>query len=352
MKAPTHVNCVDFLQRLVQTEALPGSEAQLAQVMSTELEALGFLDVHTDEVGNVLGRAPGRGSAPGLFFNTHLDHVDVGDQACWPHPPFAGHIEHKVLFGRGAVDIKGPLAAQVYGAAAVLKEPAAGDVWVTAVVQEEVGGVGARHLAPKLHQISGCQEDLGPIVIVGEPSSNQVRRGHRGRIEIVVSFYGLSAHASVPHRARNPLFPHAVFMTLIEQLQLEEHPELGPSTFAPTLLRTDQTSANVIPAEVHQTIDIRTVPGQDPELTRTKLLALAEEACAADQRTSDLRTSKDRGSQACTCKVEIPTYPQMTYTGLSKPIPASNPNLSTPARSRRSANGRSSGRSTGRYSRF
>ncbi len=320
MKAPTQANCVEFLKRLVQTESLPGHEGAIAQVMSKELEELGFADIHIDEVGNVLARAPGAGRAPGLFFNTHLDHVDVGDQTRWPHPPFAAHFEGDILFGRGTVDIKGPLAAQVYGAAALLKAPAAGDVWVTAVVQEEIGGVGARHLAPRLKALSGGASDQPPIVIVGEPSSNQVRRGHRGRIELMISFFGRSAHASVPHRARNPLYPYGRFMNLLGRLPLDDHDELGPSTLAPTLLETDQTSANVIPAEVHQTIDIRTVPGQDAEQARAGLLELATLACNSVEE-------HDR----CTCQVEIPTYPRQTYTGLSRPIPASNPTYLLPS---------------------
>lgn len=315
MPGPT--SCVDFLQRLIRIRALPGAEGDLALEVANELTSLGFRDVHRDAVGNVLGRAPGRGQAPGLVFNTHLDHVDVGDQEQWPHPPYSGFSDGSRVHGRGAVDIKGPLAAQVHAAARLIDDPGPGDVWVTAVVQEEIGGVGARELAPRLTELS---RDVRPVVIVGEPSSNQIRRGHRGRVEVTACFFGRSAHASVPQRGANPIPCHARFIRALDRLELAGHPSLGPSTLAPTLLSIDQTSANVIPAEVHQVLDIRTVPGQDlPQLLEQlgNLASEAVEETRTEMTGDDLRPLRSR--------IEITVVPQVTYTGLERPIPADNP---------------------------
>lgn len=314
-------SCCRFLQRLIQTESLPGEEGDIAALVLSELNSLGFVDVHCDAVGNVLARAPGTGSAPGVIFNTHLDHVDVGDPSRWPHPPFAGHREGGLVYGRGAVDIKGPLAAQVYGISALLAEPGPGDVWVTAAVQEEIGGVGARHLAPTLAALCRVDNNDRPLVVVGEPSSNQVRNGHRGRIELQVSFLGRSAHASAPSRAINPLLPLGVFLSSLEDLELTDHLVLGRSTLAPTLLHTDQSSANVIPAEVHQTLDVRTVPDQDLDALRTEITQLAR---AAVDSIDQAKTGQS-ASEKYRFTVTVPTYPRTTYTGLDRPIPASNP---------------------------
>ena len=160
-------HCVDLLQQMIRTLSLPGHEGELASLVANEMRDLGYDEVRIDEVGNVLGRIDGRGQAPDLMFNTHLDHVDVGDPAGWPHPPFGGEIHDDKVWGRGAVDIKGPMAAQVVGVARLLRgERPPGTVWVTAVVQEEIGGVGARHLAETLPV---------PLVVVGEPSHNTLR---------------------------------------------------------------------------------------------------------------------------------------------------------------------------------
>ena len=310
-------NCVDFLQRLIRISALPGAEGDLASEVEREMKALGYSQVHRDAVGNVLGLIEGRGDAQGLVFNTHLDHVDVGDPARWPHPPFEGHSDGERVFGRGAVDIKGPLAAQVHGVARLVENPGPGDVWVTAVVQEEIGGVGARELAPRLPELTGAQR---PVVIVGEPSSNQIRRGHRGRVEIVATFYGRSVHASVPMRGANPISCHARFIRALDTLELDLHASLGRSSLAPTLLSTDQTSANVVPSEIRQVLDIRTVPGQDVERLRQRLAELAEQAIEETRREVDIDDPS-----LFQAHVEIPVVPQSTYTGLHRPIPADNP---------------------------
>lgn len=265
--------CIDFLQRLIRTRSLPGQEAEIAAVVKGEMEKLGYREVHMDDAGNVLGKVPGRGAAPAMMFNTHLDHVDVGEHAAWPHPPFGAEIHDGRICGRGAVDIKGPLACQVYGVARLLASGAepAGDIWVTATVQEEVGGLGARHM---------CGYIETPLVIIGEPSRCTLRRGHRGRTELIVHSTGRSVHASVPHEGVNALDPIARFIIELAGLQMRSDPDLGTSTCVPSLIRTDQTSGNVVPGEVWLTCDWRNVPGESGEDARRALQEIAARAVA------------------------------------------------------------------------
>lgn len=294
--------CTGFLRRLIATPSLPGAEGDIAALVRDEMTALGYADVRIDEVGNVAGRIAGRGAAPAVMFNTHLDHVDVGDAARWPYPPFGGELHDDAVWGRGAVDIKGPLAAQVYGVAALLgdAEPPPGDVWVTAVVQEEIGGVGARYLGRWLRT---------PIVVVGEPSSNTLRRGHRGRSELIVHVRGRSVHASVPREGINPWFSLATFLDGLPHLALPMHEELGPSSVAPTLVRTDQVSGNVIPAEIWLTCDWRHVPGESAEQARAMLADLLEDSLL----------------DGATGSVEIPAYERTAWTGVKMTIAGNNP---------------------------
>ena len=170
MRQPS--DCVEFLQRLIQTESMSGEEGAIATLVAEEMTRLGYEEVRIDEAGNVIGVIRGRGEAPSVMFNTHLDHVDVGDPTAWPHPPFGGEIADGRVWGRGAVDIKGPLAAQVYGIAR-LKDagPPPGDVYVTGVVQEEVGGLGARYLAERLRT---------DLVLIGEPQQQPASAGTPG----------------------------------------------------------------------------------------------------------------------------------------------------------------------------
>lgn len=290
--------CVDFLQRLIQTPSLPGEEGNIAQLVKQEMEMLGYDDVYIDEAGNAVGYIKGQGHAPAVMFNTHLDHVDVGRHENWPHPPFGGEIHNDKVWGRGAVDIKGPLAAQVYGVGRLTqgKKPA-GDVYVSGVVYEELGGVGARHLAQCI--------DV-PLIVIGEPSNNTLRRGHRGRLEFVVHVTGRSAHASAPERGANPLFVIGSFLNELQALSMQPDPDLGPSTVVPTLIHTDQISPNVIPGEVWLTLDWRNVPGE----TEADVLALL---------TPLLDKSLISGCQGV---ITMPVFNRTCYTGLTMDIPA------------------------------
>lgn len=300
--------CIEFLQRLLRTESLPGREGKLAKMVLEEMDGLGYDETRTDEAGNVFGLVRGRGAAPAVMFNTHLDHVDVGDPSRWPYPPFKGEIHHDKVWGRGAMDIKGPLAAQVYGVGQICSEDVRppGDVYVTCTVQEEVGGLGARHLITHFS---------APLVVVGEASNNQLRRGHRGRVELVLHVVGKSVHASVPAHGVNPLDVVGKFILQLKELGMRQHPDLGTSGVAPTLIRTDQTSANVIPAEVWLTCDWRNVAGETAEEIRATLQNLAEECLI----------------EGASVEVQIPVTSRESYTGFKAGVPADFPSFITPA---------------------
>lgn len=269
-----HDAALRFLQRLIQTPSMPGEEGAIAEMVRAEMELLGYDETWVDEAGNAVGVIRGRGECPAMMFNTHLDHVDPGEEAAWPSygQPYSGAVHDGKIWGRGASDIKGPLASQVYGVAGLLQgERPPGDVYVSAVVQEEVGGLGARFLAKALR-------DTVELVVIGEPSSNEVRRGHRGRTELVVHVTGRAVHASVPQRGVNPLYVLANFIQRLLTLNMAQHVDLGQSSVAPTLIRTDQKSANVTPGEAWLTLDWRNVPGEQAEDCRAKVLPLLEES--------------------------------------------------------------------------
>lgn len=254
---------IDFCQRLIQTPSLPGAEGKIAQVVRAEMDKLGFDEVQVDRAGNIIGVVHG-GPAPSLMFNCHLDHVDPGDPAQWPVDPYSGGINAGAIWGRGSVDVKGPLAAQVYGVgllhAAGIEPP--GDVLVAAVIMEEVGGIGTQALL----------ETLRPdYAVIGEPTDLALARGHRGRIELVVRVHGQAAHASAPQRGRNPHYDLARVMLALEELDMQTSSEFGTSTAAPTVYYTDQLSANVIPGEAWVHVDWRNVPGESAEQVLRRL---------------------------------------------------------------------------------
>lgn len=297
---------VNFCQRLIRTPSPPGEEGRIAALVAGEMRRLGYDAVETDAAGNVIGQIRGSGGRS-LMLNTHLDHVDVGDPERWASPPFDGAIVDGAIWGRGAMDIKGPLACQVY-APAVLRAAGIvppGDLYVTATVMEEVGGIGAQLLA----------RELAPdLAVVGEASRCQVARGHRGRVEIEVRFTGRGGHASMPRELANPHYTAARLLAAVEGLEMVDSDGLGPATVSPTLYRSDQSSRNVTPEQVLLVLDWRTVPDEGPEQVLGRVARLAEAACG----------------EGISVEVGIPQTAWRTYTGLAHPMPAIFPAFELP----------------------
>lgn len=288
------VNLIPFLQALIRIPSLPGQEGDIAARIQAEMQTLDYDDVEVDLFGNVIGRIAG-GNGPSLMLNGHMDHVDPGDPAGWPYPPHSAALVDGSIWGRGSVDMKGPVACMIYAPAMLKKAgfPLPGDVYVVTPVMEEVGGIGSSYLATHL------QTDLA---VVGEPSRNTLRLGHRGRVELWVRVQGRSIHASVPHKGVNPHYILANFLSQLQTLEMITQDDFGASSVAPTLYQSDQISANVTPGEIVLTLDWRNVPQESPEAIRDRVQALINDCLPA-------------GANA---DVRLANRPFTTYTGEEK----------------------------------
>ena len=249
-------DCIDFTQRLIGTPSMSFQEAEIAELVAQELRDLQFDEVAIDGIGNVTGRIRGRDpDLPALVLNTHLDHVDPGELDLWPVPPFEAVIQDGRIVGRGACDIKGPLAVQVYAMAALRRsgQLPRRDIVFSGVVQEEIGGAGA------LYWVEHLDYPVA-LVVLGEPSENEIALGHRGLVQMWVTFHGRSVHASAPDRGHNPNYALAEFLSSLRSAAagLSAHPLLGPTTVAPTIVEVDTTSSNVTPAWTRVLLDFRT----------------------------------------------------------------------------------------------
>jgi succinyl-diaminopimelate desuccinylase len=296
---------IAFARRLVQTPSLPGKEGDVADLVRHEMEVLGYDRVWIDDVGNVLGLIAGSGG-PSLMLNGHMDHVDAGDPGRWLHPPFAGEIHAGELWGRGAVDMKGSLAAMVY-AGGLLKRFGVrppGDLVVAGVVQEEVGGLGTRHLARTLSVARA---------VIGEASGNDLRRGHRGRVELAAHFEGRSVHASMPDLGINPNYSLARFLAGLRELPMATDPTYGASSVAPTRLTSEPASANVTPAAVHLVLDWRNIPGESTAGIVAQLEGLQVRSL----------------EPGCGGRIEVATKELVSYTGAAMHYPDEFPSFTT-----------------------
>lgn len=294
---------IAFAQRLVQTPSPSTQEGAVAVLLAEEMRHLGYDEVRVDAMGNVIGRI---GPADGrkLLYNGHMDTVGIGEDAAWSHAPYGGEIADGVLYGRGAMDMKGALAAMVYAGRA-LKEgatPLHGALYITAVVQEEpCEGAAMRHIVE--------QEGLRPDwVVIGEATNLQLARGQRGRIEMIIETRGRSCHASAPERGVNAIYEASRLVVGLELLgpQLNQDSFLGRGTIAVTQIHAEAGSHNVVPDLCRLTADRRLTIGE------TEAKALTE-----------VRRVLTR--EGITGKVEVPLYRAQSYTGCLVETPQAFP---------------------------
>ena len=212
------------------------------------MRGAGYDEVTTDRLGNVIGRI-GPGNGKKLLYDAHMDTVDVGDIDRWKRNPFGGEIEHGVLYGRGAVDMKGALAAMIYAGKAIVESGLrlAGDLYVVGVVQEEpCEGLAIRHLIE--------EERLRPDwVLLGEATNLQVARGQRGRVEFRLVVHGRSCHASAPERGVNAIYEAARAIVGLELMapQLSQDSFLGKGSFAVTEISQCVGQSQRYPRSLH-----------------------------------------------------------------------------------------------------
>lgn len=263
LPAADQTACIEFLKDLVRTPSLSGSEGRVAGRIADEMRRVGFSQVYCDRVGNVIGRTGGGSGSAKLLFDGHMDTVDVGNPSAWQHDPFGAEVVDGVLYGRGTMDMKGSLAAMIYGVKALIDQnvPLKGELIVAAVVYEEpCEGMATRVLVE--------EEGLWPsYVVLGEPTNLDVALGHRGRVEVRVSVEGRACHASAPERGENALYAAARLIFGIELLagQLAEDPVLGKGTIAVTDLTNAAGGRNVIPDLCELVIDRRLTLGETTE---------------------------------------------------------------------------------------
>lgn len=229
---------VAFFRDLVRTQSFSGREEKVIRRIEREMRDLGYDEVKVDGFGNVLGRV---GHGPHVIaFDAHVDTVDVGDPKLWKVDPFAAELVDGVVYGRGASDQKGGMAAAVY-AGHLVKKLGLGDdftVWVVgSVLEEDCDGLCWQYILQK--------KVIEPhAVVITEPTNLEVYRGHRGRMEIEVTTRGVSCHGSAPERGVNAIYKMAPVLQGVEALneRLTGEAFLGKGTVTVSQIRSTSPS--------------------------------------------------------------------------------------------------------------
>ena len=222
---------VEFLHDLVTLPSPSRGERLACERVLREMESLGFEDAHFDEMGNVLGRI---GSGPRILaFDAHIDTVGISNPTHWRHDPFRGIVTDGILFGRGASDQKGGLAAIVHGIAVADQIGLSSEltVWVTATVDgEDCVGLAWQYLVN--------ETELRPeAVVIGMASHLGVCHAQRGRMEVEIATSGVSGHGSGPDRGSTAIYTMVPVIKGLVELHRGfdvDHPMLGRGSLAVT----------------------------------------------------------------------------------------------------------------------
>jgi len=249
------------LVRIPSHRGLPRQEEEVVRALARYLAAHGVV-AETVEVAagrpNLLATVRGARHGRHLLLCGHTDTVPLNDGD--PGVGFSGELRDGWLLGRGAVDMKGAVAAMA-GALVALAESgalAAGAVTLAAVVDEEMESLGAEHLLGSSFSADGA--------VVGEPTGNRVCRGHRGLEWLAIELRGRPAHGGRPEAGINAIAAAARFIARVERdlvprFARRAHPLLGPPTINfGTIAGGDQPST--VAAFCVLTLDRRSLPGE------------------------------------------------------------------------------------------
>ncbi len=251
---------ISLCRDLIRIKSYSGEEEMLAAKLVETFKSMGFDEVLTDDYGNVIGHI--RGNKPGktILFDGHMDTVPA-DEGQWSNAPFEGIIEEGRIYGRGASDMKGAISAMVCAAANYAKDTNkdfAGDIYIAGVVHEECfEGIASRKVSEKVKP---------DYVVIGEASECNIKRGQRGRAEIVIETFGKSAHSSNPKAGINAVYSMMNLVDEIRKIEPVHHDFLGDGILELTDIKSSPyPGASVVPDYCRATFDRRLLVGETKE---------------------------------------------------------------------------------------
>ncbi|MCK5732404.1 MAG: YgeY family selenium metabolism-linked hydrolase, partial [Tenericutes bacterium] len=261
-----------------------------------EMEKVGFDEITIDPMGNIIGRI-GHGKHI-IAMDAHIDTVGVGEINNWKYDPYLGHEDENNIFGRGGSDQEGGMASMVY-AGKIIKDLGLEDDYtllITGTVQEEdCDGLCWQYIIE--------EDKIKPeFVVITEPTSCRIYRGHRGRMEIKVSVSGISCHGSAPERGDNAIYKMAPILLELQELHknLLDNEFLGKGTLTVSEIFYSSPSRCAVADGCSISIDRRLTDGE------TYLSALEE--------IRELASVKEANAV-----VEMYDYSRPSYKGLVYP---------------------------------
>ena len=289
---------VELFREMIRRPSLSGQEEDMARLLEDTMERYGFEATERDRYGNVSGRMIfGGGCESGgkrILFEGHMDHVDVADRFKWAHDPYGAELVDGKIYGRGTSDMKGNIAAALMAARLLHEEPGdmCGELIVCGCVHEECfEGVASEALGERWRP---------DCVIIGEASALDLKRGQRGRAEVVLETKGKSAHSSSPEVGLNAVKTMVRLLTAIEhEFVPKEQEVLGKGILELTdIISVPYPGASVVPERCRVTFDRRLLVGETAEDVLGQIQDIIDRESARDPDI-EAEISLAVGSERC-----------------------------------------------------
>jgi succinyl-diaminopimelate desuccinylase len=282
---------------LIEHASVTPNDAGCQRLLADRLEPLGF-NAEWFQFGDVTNVIFTHGQAePSLWFLGHTDVVPPGPLENWASPPFKAEVRNNILYGRGAADMKGGVAAMVTAAEAFVSEfpDHAGQIGILLTSDEEGDAVdGVVRVAEILNQRDGAPQ----YCLVGEPSCHEqlgdtVRIGRRGSIHARLQVFGIQGHSAFPDTLDNPIHSITTFLEALTSVHWDQGDENFPPTHCQvTNIHAGTGAANVTPGQAEAWINFRNSPASTSGLIKSKFEALLKQS-GISQYELDWRVSGD-----------------------------------------------------------
>ncbi|OGD62092.1 hypothetical protein A2160_04640 [Candidatus Beckwithbacteria bacterium RBG_13_42_9] len=255
-----------LLSQLVSISSISGSEARIADFIYAWLKNHGVNAFK--QAQNVVAKVEGKDSGQAIILNGHMDTVKPGDRNKWQTDPFDPVLKGDRLYGLGASDMKGSLAAMMIFAQKLVTQQPVCDVWFSFVVKEELDGSGTKSFLKWFKEKGYLKKYQGIAAVIGEPTGlKTIELGHKGNAFIKVSIKGQSGHGSRPEAIKehailkmNQLIAESVKQVKIWQKKYQDK-YLGMPTLGLTGIKAGSFKCpNKFPDQCQAQFDLRTTP--------------------------------------------------------------------------------------------
>ena len=260
---------------LIRCPSVTPAEGGALDLLEARLSAAGFAcrrlpfgggdkgGARIDNLFAIYGDADDANATPHFCFAGHTDVVPPGDAAAWQHDPFGGIVDNGLIYGRGAVDMKGAIAAFIAAATIWIKQNKDGFTGrISLLITGDEEGDAINGTKPVLGWLK--ENNMMPnAFLVGEPTNPEaigdiIKNGRRGSLSCDLTVQGVQGHVAYPHRSDNPLPRLIQMLSPLATGQIDDgNADFDPSTAAITSIDTGNPANNVTPAQVQAKFNIR-----------------------------------------------------------------------------------------------